>query len=60
MVCDEQAHILVGGWAVSWMARKSLCISETLRCRKLILEHWLGGVGVHRHGVTLILPLPIW
>ena len=25
------------------------CISETVRCRKLILGrgHWLGGVGVH-------------
>ena len=32
------------------------CISETVRCRKLILGlgHWLGGVGVQRHGLTLI------
>ena len=33
------------------------CISETVRCRKLILGregHWLGGVGVQRYGVTLI------
>ena len=28
------------------------CISETLRCRKLIFGrgHWLGGVGVQCHG----------
>ena len=32
------------------------CISETVRCRKLILgrDIGLGGVGVQRHGVTLI------
>ena len=32
-------------------------ISETVRCRKLI--HWLGGVGVQRHGMTLIGPLTL-
>ena len=31
------------------------CISETVRCRKLILgRHCLRGVGVQCHGVTLI------
>ena len=31
------------------------CISETVRCRKLILGRDIGwGVGVHRHDVTLI------
>ena len=37
------------------------CISETIRCRKLILGRDIGwgwggvvGVGVQRHGVTLI------
>ena len=33
------------------------CISETVRCRKLILgkDIGLGGVGVQHHGVTLDL-----
>ena len=43
------------------------CISETVRCRKLILGRdrvgfgWgcLGGVGVQCHGVTLTLPLTL-
>ena len=32
------------------------CISETVRCRKLILDKdsGLGGVGVQHHGVTLM------
>ena len=30
------------------------CISETIKCRKFIQGHWLGGVGVQRHGLTLI------
>ena len=32
------------------------CISETVRCRKFILgrDIGLGGVGVQRHGLTLI------
>ena len=31
------------------------CISESVRCRKLILGREIGwGVGVQRHGVTLI------
>ena len=46
--------VQMGGW---WENVCPGCISETILCRKLILgrnEHWLGGVGVQRHGVTLI------
>ena len=38
-------------------------ISETVRCRKVILGrdigYWLGGVGVQRHGMTLICPVTL-
>ena len=36
-------------------------ISETVRCRQLILGRDIGwgGVGVQRHGLTLILPLTL-
>ena len=32
------------------------CISESVRCRKLIhgRDFWLGGVDVQRHGVILV------
>ena len=32
------------------------CISETVRCKEVHTwrGHWLGGVGVQRHGLTLI------
>ena len=43
----------LGGWASGKVC--PACISETLRCRKLILGRALvGGVGVPRHGVTLV------
>ena len=43
----------VGGW---WEKVCPGCISETVRCRKLIRgrDIGFGGVGVQRHGLTLI------
>ena len=43
------------GRAGAW--QEKVCpayISKSVRCRKLILGYWLGGVGVQHHDVTLI------
>ena len=48
---------MVSGWAGGRRDKVCPgCISETVRCRKLILGRDIGqgGVGVQRHGVTLI------
>ena len=54
---------MVPGWAFRGAGKVCPgCISETVRCRKLILGRDIGGggggggggVGVQRHGVTLI------
>ena len=46
--------VLMGG---RWEKVCLGCISETVRCRKLILGRDIGwGVGVQHHGVALIRP----